>query len=91
MKIFGVYLNKPMGLDVAMMVFWGVVGGLVSMLVLMPLIGGDWKHGIGMMASSAIGGLAATCGASFDKSGVRGLLLTVAITTLVYGLIVILL
>ena len=88
MEIVGVKLRKPTSVDFAVIAFWAIIGGMVGAFVLMPVIGGSWKHIIGMVVSAAIAGLAATCGASFDKAGLRGLLLCVAVGILGYVLVV---
>lgn len=88
MNIIGVNLSKPKGVDFAVAAFWAAIGGLVGALILMPLIGGNWKHVTAMMVSASVSGLAAVCGASFDKAGVRGILICVVISAVGYGLVV---
>ena len=87
MNIIGVKLSKPEGVDLAVAAFWAAIGGLVGAFVLMPLIGGNWKHIVGMVMSAAVAGLAATCGASFDKAGFRGMAICIIAGVIGYGLV----
>lgn len=88
MNIIGVKLSKHEGVDLAVAAFWAAIGGLVGAFILLPLIGGNWKHITGMVVSAAVGGLAASCGASFDKAGFRGILICIVLAATGYGLVV---
>lgn len=88
MNIIGVKLSKPAGVDLVVAAVWAAIGGLVGAFILLPLIGGNWKHIVGMVASAAVAGLAATCGASFDRAGFRGMAICIIVGAIAYGVVV---
>lgn len=88
MNVVGVKLSKPKGVDWVVAAMWGLVGGLIGAAVLQPLVGGRWQHIAGMALAGAASNLLANCGASFDKAGIRGILLSVVVCLIVYGAVV---
>jgi hypothetical protein len=87
MRFIGVELQPPRRVDFILAGFWAVLGGLLGALVIVPLVGGNPGLVPGLAAAGASAGLLASVGASYDKAGLRGMVLTVLTGLVVFWVV----
>ncbi|MYM92335.1 hypothetical protein [Duganella vulcania] len=83
MKIFGLKWSALDFAGVQTALFFGAVAGAIG-LVLMHFLGGTARHIVAMASAGFVASLIALAGASFDKAGLKGLLICAASTGVVY-------